>query len=289
MDTLLHVENLNVALASNGHRLLHDVGFTLPRHACLGIVGESGSGKSLTCRALMGLLGGAFTHTGHAWMNGVDIMALGAEAQRRLRGATLGMILQHPMSAFDPLQSIGGQMVETLLAHRKIDKGNARELALDMMRRIRLRDADTLFGQYPCQVSGGMLQRVMIAIALALEPRLLIADEPTTALDAITRHEVMREFHAIRERLGTTMIFISHDFGVVNHIADRMMVMHQGEVVEHGDARQILRQPRHRRTRDLIASRQALQQRYHLFVPPADSAASQTDNSLQEAQRVHPA
>lgn len=280
MHDLLRVENLQVDLVCGRRRLLQDISFSLPRHACLGIVGESGSGKSLTCRALVGLLGGQFIQSGEAWLQDTNLLAQPPEAMRRLRGKTIGMILQHPMSAFDPLQTLGSQMAETFRAHLALNKRDACELALDMMQRVRLRDVRRLFDKYPSQISGGMLQRIMIAIALALEPQLLIADEPTTALDSVTQYEIMQEFRAIRERLGTTMIFISHDFGVVNHIADRVLVMHQGRAVEQGDVRQVLLHPRHQHTRYLVASRQALQRRYHALVnPPRDP-----EDEYQEAQ-----
>ncbi|PWC13220.1 nickel import ATP-binding protein NikD [Brenneria roseae subsp. americana] len=271
MSDLLRVEQLQVVLKAGGQTLLNDIAFSLPRHACLGVVGESGSGKSLTCRALMGLLGESFTCTGQAWLNGTDLLVQTPEAMRRLRGKTIGMILQHPMNAFDPLQSVGKQMVETFGAHLTLNRREARERALEMMQLVRLRDVTALFDKYPSQISGGMLQRIMIAIALALEPQLLIADEPTTALDSVTQHDIMQEFRAIRERLGTTMIFISHDFGVVNRIADRVLVIHQGRAVEQGDVRQVLCHPRHEHTRYLVASRQALQRRYQALVgAPAD-------------------
>lgn len=271
MSDLLRVENLQVALKASGQTLLNDIAFSLPRHACLGVVGESGSGKSLTCRALMGLLGEQFTCSGQAWLNGTNLLTQPPEAMRRLRGKSIGMILQHPMNAFDPLQSVGKQMVETFGVHLELNRREARERALEMMQLVRLRDVTALFDKYPAQISGGMLQRIMIAIALALEPQLLIADEPTTALDSVTQHEIMQEFSAIRQRLGTTMIFISHDFGVVNRIADRVLVIHQGHAVEQGEARQVLRQPQHPHTRYLVASRQALQRRYQaLVVAPAN-------------------
>lgn len=266
MDYLLTVEKLQVGLVSGGSPLLHDIQFSLPRHACLGIVGESGSGKSLICRALMGLLDAQFIRSGQARLDGTDLLTLDANSMRCLRGKTIGMILQHPMTAFDPLQSIGSQMVETFRIHLALNTSDARELALESMQRVRLSDVVQLFDKYPCQLSGGMLQRVMIAITLALEPRLLIADEPTTALDSVTQRDIMREFSAIREELGTTMIFISHDFGVVNHIADQVMVMHQGHAVEQGDVQQVLGQPQHAHTRYLVAARQALHQRYRTVV-----------------------
>ncbi|RLM24515.1 hypothetical protein BIY29_08945 [Brenneria alni] len=284
MSELLRVENLQVGLVSGGRRLLHDISFALPRHACLGIVGESGSGKSLTCRALMGLLGGQFTQAGQAWLNGIDLLAQEPNAMRRQRGKTIGMILQHPMSAFDPLQTLGSQMTETFRVHLALNKRDARALALEMMQRVRLRDVVLLFDKYPCQISGGMLQRVMIAIALALEPQLLIADEPTTALDSVTQYDIMQEFSAIRERLGTTMLFISHDFGVVNHIADRVLVMHQGHAVEQGDVQQVLRQPQHQHTRYLVESRRALQQRFHAVV---DTPQRSREERYQEAVSEH--
>ncbi|KAA8999395.1 ABC transporter ATP-binding protein [Affinibrenneria salicis] len=275
MSDLLRVENLQVDLAAGGNRLLHDISFSLPRHACLGIVGESGSGKSLTCRALVGLLGGQFIRSGQAWLHDTNLLAQQPDAMRRLRGKTIGMILQHPMSAFDPLQTIGSQMAETFSVHLALTQRDARGLALEMMQRVRLRDVASLFDKYPSQISGGMLQRAMIAIALALEPQLLIADEPTTALDSVTQFDIMREFRAIRERLGTTMIFISHDFGVVSRIADRVLVMQQGQVVEQGTVEQALRQPRHQHTRYLVASRQALQRRYRTLVRPSSNRLSQ--------------
>ncbi|MEH2920617.1 ABC transporter ATP-binding protein [Samsonia erythrinae] len=271
MTELLRVENMQVALKASGEPLLEDIHFSLPRHACLGLVGESGSGKSLTCRTLMGLLDRAFTCSGRAWLNGVDLLAQPPEKMRALRGKTIGMILQHPMNAFDPLQSVGKQMVETFTTHLALSPREARERALEMMQNVSLRDVIALFDRYPSQISGGMLQRIMIAIALALEPQLLIADEPTTALDSVTQHDIMTAFRAIRERLGTTMIFISHDFGVINHIADRVLVMHQGRSVEQGEVRQVLRHPQHEHTRYLVASRQALQRRYQaLLSPPAN-------------------
>lgn len=261
MEALLRVEDLRVE-TTGGQPLLHGLNFSLPRHGCLGIVGESGSGKSLTCRAIAGLLGPGFRQQGGIWLDGQNMMTLAPEAMRRLRGTTIGMILQQPMNAFDPLQTVGGQMVETFRAHLPLTPREARELALAMMRRVRLRDAAALFGRYPRQISGGMLQRVMIAIALALEPRLLIADEPTTALDAATQYDILQELRAIRERLGTTLIFISHDFGLVNRLADRVMVIHQGQAVEQGSTQEVLRQPQHPHTRYLVESRLALQRRY---------------------------
>ncbi|WP_409309183.1 ABC transporter ATP-binding protein [Pectobacterium sp. B1J-3] len=266
MNDLLRVENLQVVLREGKQTLLSDIAFSLPHHACLGIVGESGSGKSLTCRALMGLLGGQFICSGQAWLNDTDLLAQRPEAMRQLRGKTIGMILQQPMTAFDPLQSVGNQMVETFRTHLRLSRHDARERALLMMQHVRLRDVSALFDRYPSQISGGMLQRIMIAIALALEPQLLIADEPTTALDSITQHDIMQAFSDIRERLGTTMIFISHDFGVVSRIADRVVVMHQGKVVEQGAVQRVLHLPQHEHTRYLVASRQALQQRYQGLV-----------------------
>ncbi|WP_052012636.1 ABC transporter ATP-binding protein [Pectobacterium betavasculorum] len=279
MTELLRVENARVELNLSGKALLTDINFSLPRHACLGVVGESGSGKSLTCRMLMGLLDKQFTCSGQAWLNGTDLLALPQEAMRPLRGKTIGMILQHPMNAFDPLQSVGKQMVETFGVHLALSPREARERALEMMQYVRLRDVTSLFDRYPSQISGGMLQRIMIAIALALEPQLLIADEPTTALDSVTQHDIMESFSAIRERLGTTMIFISHDFGVINHIADQVLVMYQGRVVEQGELHQVLHRPQHEHTRYLVASRQALQRRYQALVLPS---ANEEGKATQE-------
>lgn len=268
-ETLLRVNDLQLELAGNGQRLLHQVSFSLSRHGCVGIVGESGSGKSLACQALMGVLGPEFIRRGDIWLDGTELLSLNDVAMRRLCGRMISLIPQQPMTAFDPLQSVGGQMVETLRAHLPLGSRAARDLALEALAQVQLRQPQQIYHRYPAQLSGGILQRITIAIALALKPTLLIADEPTTALDSVTQQDIMRQFMAIREQWGTSLIFVSHDLGLVSRIADNVMVMQYGRTVEQGSAASVLHQPCHPHTRQLVASRQMLQQRYSALTASA--------------------
>ncbi|MDU4962227.1 MAG: ABC transporter ATP-binding protein [Sporomusaceae bacterium] len=263
MNATLDVRDITVRLAgAERPPLVQNVSFSLPPNSCLGILGESGSGKTMLCRAFLGLLDSRFTVSGQALFQGRDLLRADAGELRRLRGSKCCMILQNPMTAFDPLWRIGAQMTETFRSHRQLTERQAGALALDVLRRMRLREPEEALKKYPHQLSGGMLQRVMIGIALALEPDLIIADEPTTALDAVTQYEVMEEFVRIRERLQTAMIFISHDFGVISRIADRILVMNQGQVEEEGTKAEIFCQAQQPYTRYLIGTRAALMAKY---------------------------
>lgn len=266
MTNLLQVEQLYVGIASKQKPLLSNISFSLEKHSCLGIVGESGSGKSLTCKAITGLLDAHFYRTGNIWLEDLNLTTCAPQALQKLRGATISMILQHPMAAFDPTQTVGDHMVETLCAHRQLTRSTAKDIALANMEKVKLNHVHTIFSKYPTQISGGMLQRVMIAIALSMEPKLLIADEPTTALDSVTQFEILQAFKLIREKVGTTMLFISHDFGVINQIADNVIVMNQGTIVEQGSVKKILHHPQHEYSQYLISSRVALQKRYQTMV-----------------------
>lgn len=272
MASLLKVEHLCVGIASKQKPLLSDISFSLKKHNCLGIVGESGSGKSLTCKAITGLLDSHFYRSGDIWLDDLNLTKCSPQTLQKLRGETISMILQHPMAAFDPTQTVGDHMVETLFAHRQITRSTAKAIALQNMEKVKLNDAYSVFSKYPTQISGGMLQRVMIAIALSMEPKLLIADEPTTALDSVTQFEIMQAFKLIREKVGTTMLFISHDFGVINQIADNVIVMNQGTIVEQGSVKKILHHPQHEYSQYLVSSRLALQKRYQAMVNSPSSS-----------------
>ncbi|WP_085247943.1 ABC transporter ATP-binding protein [Gilliamella mensalis] len=276
-DKLLEVKNLTVTLDSN-QKLLNDISFYLKHHQCLGIVGESGSGKSLTCKAIIGLLEPYFSVQGEILFspqnaniqlpeNG-DLLKQTRETLRFIRGNVISVILQHPMSAFDPLYRIGKQVVETLLAHQSISKSEAITKALNMIADIGLNDPKQVYNKYPHQLSGGMLQRIMIGIALMLEPELIIADEPTTALDSISQFHILKMFEQIKQQSKTAMIFISHDLGVIHHIADHIIVMNQGTIVEQGSCEHIFYHSENDYTQYLINARKQLLTKFNTVIHP---------------------
>jgi len=252
---LLSVEGLTIALPPGGDRAnaVEDVSLTLNPGEILCVVGESGSGKSMTASAVMGLLPrGLPVTSGRIMFEGRDLLALDPEAFRRLRGARLGMVFQEPMTALNPLMRVGEQIAEAFRVHG--ERGDIRAKVLALLEDVRLPDPPALIDAYPFRLSGGQRQRVMIAMALALGPSVLVADEPTTALDVTTQMQILRLIRALQERRGTGVLFITHDFGVVAEIADRVAVMQHGRVVEQGEARQVLERPAHPYTRALIAA-----------------------------------
>ena len=259
MNALLSVRNLTVTDQRNQQVLLNRVGFTLPASRCLGIAGESGSGKSMTAKALLGLLHPWLSVTGEALLSGngeaVDLLKQDETALRSLRGQRLCLILQDALSAFDPLDRIGPQMMETFCAHRRMNEEEAFLLAVRALKSVHLPEPEQVLRKYPHQLSGGMLQRCMIAIALALKPDIIIADEPTTALDSVNQKRVVEELDKLRRETGAALILISHDLGVVRHLSDQLLVLYQGSVAEYGEAADVFANPRHEYTRYLIGSR----------------------------------
>ena len=255
---VLEVQGLRVRHSANDTELVKGISFTLPAGACLGVVGESGSGKTLVCRSLMGLLPPTLAAQGAALFNGVDLLHAPEEQMRLLRGSKIVMVLQQPMTAFDPLYTMGVQFRETLTAHGSFGVAQADDLTSAMLERVRLADPQEVMRSYPHELSGGMLQRCMIALALALEPQIIIADEPTTALDAETQYEVVQRLLELRRQCNTSMIFVSHDLGVVQRLADAILVMKDGECVESGPAETVFNAPRHEYTQYLIRTRLAL-------------------------------
>ncbi|MCX8659827.1 ABC transporter ATP-binding protein [Gilliamella sp. B2772] len=264
---LLAVKQLTVTL-NNGNKLLDDISFTVNHHKCLGIVGESGSGKSLTCKAIIGLLESYFSVTGQILFkqanSTLDLLKQNKKTLRPIRGSAISIILQQPMIAFDPLYCIGKQVVETLQAHLTINKNDAIAKTLLMIENIGLDNAKEIYKKYPHQLSGGMLQRIMIGMALVLEPELIIADEPTTALDSISQFYILKMLEEIKSK--TTMIFISHDLGVIHHIADDIIVMNKGKIVESGSRDQIFYYPKHEYTRYLIDTRKQLLNKFNTVI-----------------------
>lgn len=264
MSAILKVENLNVTLHHRraSKKLVENVSFEVRPGECLGILGESGSGKSMTVKSVLGLLDKNFQVSGSAIFDGQDLLKESKEELRRLRGSRITMVLQNPMTCFDPLYRIGNQMAETFATHTSWNAQEIRTHALEILEQMRIRNGEEVLEKYPHQLSGGMLQRIMIGIAMALQPELLIADEPTTAIDAITQYEILEEFIRIKKQKNTAMLFITHDLGAISRVADRILVMNSGHVVDSGSFDHILKHADDPYTRMLVEKRSAVMQRY---------------------------
>lgn len=259
MNSLLRVKDLSVTDVRDGEVIVNNLSFELSANSCLGIVGESGSGKSMTARALLDLLNPWLKTTGSALFtrNGseTELIGLDEDGLRHIRGQEICMTLQDAMTAFDPLARVGSQMAETFVQNLGMDKKAAKALAPEVLAALNIRDPEQVVRKYPHQLSGGMLQRCMIAIALAMKPAVIIADEPTTALDAVNQRQVVEAFELLRQETGTALIFISHDLGVVKRLADDLLVMEKGCGVEAGRAEEVFRNPQNDYTRYLIDTR----------------------------------
>jgi peptide/nickel transport system ATP-binding protein len=254
---LLSVRGLTVSVRDRGivRPLVSDLSFDLAAGETLAIAGESGSGKSITALALMGLLPPNVSITaGRAGFEGTDLATLPEARLRALRGARLAMIFQEPMTSLNPVLTVGAQLTEAIRAHDPVGPGAARRRAAEALRQVRISEPERRLGQYPHQLSGGMRQRVMIAMALALRPALLIADEPTTALDVTVQRQVLDLLRDLQQQTGTAIILITHDMGVVAEMADRVVVMREGRMVEEGPVAGIFTAPRAAYTRDLLAA-----------------------------------
>ena len=264
MSAILKVENLNVTLHHRraSKKLVENVSFEVRPGEYLGILGESGSGKSMTVKSVLGLLDKNFQVSGSAIFDGQDLLKESKEELRRLRGSRITMVLQNPMTCFDPLYRIGNQMAETFATHTSWNAQEIRTRSLEILEQMRIRNGEEVLEKYPHQLSGGMLQRIMIGIAMALQPELLIADEPTTAIDAITQYEILEEFIRIKKQKNTAMLFITHDLGAISRVADRILVMNSGHVVDSGSFDHILKHADDPYTRMLVEKRSAVMQRY---------------------------
>ena len=264
MSAVLKVENLNVTLTYRkaSKKLVEDVSFEVHPGECLGILGESGSGKSMTVKSILGLLDKNFQVSGSAVFDGHDLLKESKEELRRLRGSRITMVLQNPMTCFDPLYRIGNQMAETFAAHTAWNAQEIRTCCLKILDQMQILNGEEVLEKYPHQLSGGMLQRIMIGIAMALQPELLIADEPTTAIDAITQYEILEEFIRIKKSKNTAMLFITHDLGAISKVADRILVMNSGHIVDSGDFEHIRDHANDPYTRLLIEKRSAVMHHY---------------------------
>ncbi|MFH5183990.1 ABC transporter ATP-binding protein [Paenibacillus sp. TAB 01] len=258
MEALLKVRNLKTFFYNEKSviRAVDGVDFEVKPGRVLCIVGESGSGKSMTSLSIMGLVPGAHGRIvdGEVLFDGEDLVQLSEEQLSDLRGNKIAMIFQEPMTGLNPLFKIGEQIIEVLLRHRKLSRREARAIAIQQLRSVGFPKAEIIVDSYPHQLSGGMRQRVMIAMMMACEPKLLIADEPTTALDVTIQAQVLDLMRRLKDEKGTSIIFITHDLGVVAELADDMVVMYAGQIVESGSADIVFDQPLHPYTLALMGS-----------------------------------
>jgi peptide/nickel transport system ATP-binding protein len=253
---LVSVKDLTVQFTGNRKaKALNEVSFDLAQGEVLGLLGESGSGKSVTLRTLLRLHPERTTQVGGTIeVAGQDVLSLKGRALDQYRGGVASMVFQEPGLAFDPVYTIGQQMVEAIQAHEGVDTQTAQHQALHMLERVQIPQARRRFDAYPHELSGGMRQRAMIALALVCRPKLLLADEPTTALDATVQIQILLLLRELQKETGMSVIFVTHDIGAAVEVADRIAVMYAGRIVEMGDVAQVVRQPMHPYTQGLLAS-----------------------------------
>lgn len=252
MKPMLSVENLQIQFGA--HPAVNDISFTLAQGEMLALVGESGSGKSATALAIMGLLAPQARTAGRIIFAGDDVLSLPPRQLRALRGNQISMIFQEPMTSLNPVYSIGAQIAESMMAHQKLSRKQARARAIELLELVNIPDPARRVDDFPHQLSGGQRQRVMIAMAVACEPKLLIADEPTTALDVTVQANIMALIDRLRKTLSLSVLMISHDLGLVSQWADNVAVMHNGSIVEHNQTPALFAQPQHDYTKGLLAA-----------------------------------
>ncbi|MCC8125960.1 MAG: ABC transporter ATP-binding protein [Clostridiales bacterium] len=253
MDALLQYESVEISFGERA--VIHDVNFSLHPSEILGVVGESGSGKSTLLRAALGILGenGVVTR-GNLIYQGKNIPDLSERAMRKIRGPEIGMIFQNAEGSLCPVRTIGDQIYESMVSHMRISRAQAREKALNLFEKLKFRDGERLWRSYPFEISGGMNQRVGIAIAMLMEPSVLLADEPTSALDVAIQRQVVCELLQMRELFGTAIILVTHDIGVVSAMADTILVLKDGKMMEYGEAKSVLQNPQNAYTRRLLSA-----------------------------------
>ncbi|WP_289140106.1 ABC transporter ATP-binding protein [uncultured Brevibacillus sp.] len=256
MTNVLEVSGLTTTFAKNesAYKVVDDLSLHVRRGEALGIVGESGCGKSVTSLSIMRLLGKNGKIAGSIQLNGKEIVALSEKELQKIRGKEMAMIFQEPMTSLNPVLTIGKQMSEGLEKHEGMKSGEAKQKVIELLTQVGISRANEIYNEYPHRLSGGMRQRVMIAMAIACSPKLLIADEPTTALDVTIQAQILDLIQKVREEMSMSLIMITHDLGVVAETCDRVMVMYAGQVIEAADVRSLLRDPKHPYTVGLINS-----------------------------------
>ncbi|WP_137700761.1 ABC transporter ATP-binding protein [Marimonas lutisalis] len=287
---LLEIDNLTVSLFQDGTEtpLVRDVSYSIEPGETLALVGESGSGKSVSSLAVMGLLSKALRVTsGTIKFDGRDLLSLSAEEMRKLRGRDISMVFQEPMTSLNPVRSIGAQIMESIEENLGLTRAQARARAIDLLKEVGVADAEQRIKQYPHHFSGGMRQRVMIAIALAADPKLIIADEPTTALDVTIQAQILDLMARICRDHGTALILITHNLGIVARYAQRVNVMYGGRIVESGAARAIYNAPRHPYTEGLLRSVPRLDQDRSIPLKPIQGSPADPFASISGC-RFHP-
>jgi ABC-type dipeptide/oligopeptide/nickel transport system ATPase component len=258
---LLSVEDMEIAIRQKEQLLplIRKLSFQIAKGEIFGLVGESGCGKTMTCLSILNLLPVGIMRTGgQIRLGGTSLDSLTSSQWRELRGDRIGLIMQNPMSAFDAIRTIGDHFIETLLSHGKTNTQEARTIAIEYMAKVGLPEPGLLLRQYPFELSGGMLQRVIIAIALAQQPDLIIADEPTTALDATSQVQILDLLAGVRREFGTSILLISHDLGVIARLADEVAVMQAGQFVEQAAVQELFAHPRHPYTQALLNARNSI-------------------------------
>ena len=276
---ILDVLGLNISFGENKQKttVVHDIDFSLYENEILAIVGESGSGKSVTSKAIMGLLQDKNTHIkGRINFEETSLLSLSSKEFAKLRGNDIAMIFQEPMSALNPSLTCGFQVAEILLHHKKVSAPEVKKEVLQLFEKVKLPRAQDMYTSYPHQISGGQMQRVVIAMAIACKPKLLIADEPTTALDVTVQKEILQLLKDLQKQTGMSMLFISHDLALVCELADRVLVMYKGDIVEKGTVKEIFEAPKKPYTKALLGSRPTLDMRYKVL----PTIASIKDNSF---------
>ena len=254
---LLEVDGLTTRFATSRGPVtaVDGISFSVGTHEIVGLVGESGCGKSVTASSVMRLLDERYTdYSGSVTLGGTDLLTLDDKQMRRERGNTVSMVFQDPMTALNPVLTIENQMVEAIRAHRKVSRADARAQALRLLEQVGIPDAPSRIRAYPHQLSGGMRQRVVIAMALSSNPRLLIADEPTTALDVTIQAQILELMQGLRDELGTSIILITHDLGVVAQMCDRVLVMYLGQIIESASVEALFAGPLHPYTGGLLGA-----------------------------------
>lgn len=255
MKKILDVQNLSISFSIQGQKFnaVQNVNFSLHEGESIGIVGESGSGKSATVLSILRLIPSQIEQ-GQAIFQGQDLLQLSQKDLQSIRGKKIGVVFQDPMTSLNPTMKIGSQITEGIIHHRLASRFRAKQRAIELLHLVGIPDPSSFLSHYPHQLSGGMRQRVLISIALAANPHILIADEPTTALDPTIQAQILELLKNLRKQLNMSLILVSHDIGVVASLCDRVLVMYQGKIVEHGTASEVLNTPQHPYTQMLLHS-----------------------------------